>query len=232
MFYDGGQVATLWGKNLYDSPRSTVARRGIAWCSSAGVPAKLWTRHELKAAQARAFKDAEEYLLPARFDDTEIPGLLPTVAYIDLTRHTPEAFADLIAEKVRAVGARAVGALRRSAAPGGRACRRLRLRRGVPFGPQPLVLSDAIAKSVRRSLKESATPIDPRTLLPYLHSDRPAHRVTGYMAYQIAPFPGMSLAADLAATGAGPCGKATRDQAALAVARLLRSPSGRRSERR
>ena len=54
---------------------------------------KLWTRHELKAAQARAFADAAEYILPARFDDTEIPGLLGIVAYVDLRSKTPDAVA-------------------------------------------------------------------------------------------------------------------------------------------
>src|SRR5439155_24562734 len=33
----------------------------------------------------RAFMEKREYILPARFDDTQIPGVLPTVGYIDLT---------------------------------------------------------------------------------------------------------------------------------------------------
>ena len=39
----------------------------------------LWARHELKNAQARAFEENQEYILPVRLDDTEIPGILPTV---------------------------------------------------------------------------------------------------------------------------------------------------------
>jgi hypothetical protein len=39
---------------------------------------KLWTNHERKSAQARAFKERSEYLLPARFDDTDVPGILST----------------------------------------------------------------------------------------------------------------------------------------------------------
>src|SRR5829696_4243455 len=61
---------------------------------------KLWTWHELKAAQARAFKESEEYLLPARFDDTSIPGLLPTIAYVDLNHLSPQVFADVVIEKL------------------------------------------------------------------------------------------------------------------------------------
>ena len=37
--------------------------------------AKAWTKHELKAAQARALNENEEYILPIRLDSTEIPLL-------------------------------------------------------------------------------------------------------------------------------------------------------------
>jgi hypothetical protein len=38
--------------------------------------------------------------LPARFDDTEIPGILPTIGYVDLNEFTPEKFAELIKMKI------------------------------------------------------------------------------------------------------------------------------------
>ena len=44
----------------------------------------MWTRHELRSAQARAFEENTEYILPVRLDDTEIEGILPTVGYLDL----------------------------------------------------------------------------------------------------------------------------------------------------
>ena len=44
---------------------------------------KHWTNHERKAAQAKAFKQNEEYILPLRLDETEIPGLYETVGYIN-----------------------------------------------------------------------------------------------------------------------------------------------------
>ena len=40
------------------------------------------------------------YVLPARFDDSEPPGLLPDVVTVDLRRYTPEQFAGLVADKV------------------------------------------------------------------------------------------------------------------------------------
>ncbi len=45
---------------------------------SRNYAAKLWTNHEREAAQARAFRENEEYILPIRLDDTEIPGILQT----------------------------------------------------------------------------------------------------------------------------------------------------------
>ena len=43
-------------------------------------------------------------VLPARFDNSELPGLLPDVVAIDLRRYTPEQFADLVVEKLAALG--------------------------------------------------------------------------------------------------------------------------------
>jgi hypothetical protein len=62
---------------------------------------KLWTNHERKGAQARAFTEKGEYILPARFDDTEIPGILPTMGYVDLRSVEPEEFGKLIIEKLK-----------------------------------------------------------------------------------------------------------------------------------
>ncbi len=61
---------------------------------------KLWAKHERAAAQSRALEESYEYILPARFDDTEIPGLLPTTKYIDLRTKSPAAVAILVAIKL------------------------------------------------------------------------------------------------------------------------------------
>ena len=44
--------------------------------------------------------EKREYILPARFDDTQIPGVLPTVGYIDLTGYPPRQFAELVKQKI------------------------------------------------------------------------------------------------------------------------------------
>jgi hypothetical protein len=61
---------------------------------------KVWTRHERRSALTRALEDKREYILPARFDDTEIPGLRSTIGYVDLTKLRPSALGDLVLQKL------------------------------------------------------------------------------------------------------------------------------------
>ncbi|MCA1601914.1 MAG: TIR domain-containing protein [Acidobacteria bacterium] len=102
VFYDTYEQKTLWGKDLYehlDHVYQHAAKYCIIFISEA-YSRKLWTNHERKSAQARALREGEEYVLPARFDDTELPGLRPTVGYIDLRRMSPLDLAELVAEKL------------------------------------------------------------------------------------------------------------------------------------
>jgi hypothetical protein len=102
VFYDDYEKADLWGKNLYDHLTTiyqTTARFVVIFISQ-NYRDKVWTNHERRAAQSRAFNESHEYILPARFDDTAIEGLLPTVAYLDLRRHSPEEVVVLLCEKL------------------------------------------------------------------------------------------------------------------------------------
>lgn len=102
VFYDAYEQKTLWGKDLYEH-LDYVYRHAAKYCIifiSEEYGKKLWTNHERKSAQARALSESEEYVLPARFDDTELPGLRPTVGYIDLRRTGPIDLVELIANKV------------------------------------------------------------------------------------------------------------------------------------
>lgn len=102
IFYDKFEVANLWGKDLYshlDSVYGKKARFCVVFVSES-YSAKLWTNHERVSAQARAFSDKNEYILPARFDDTEIPGIRDTVGYIDLRELPPEEFGQIIIAKL------------------------------------------------------------------------------------------------------------------------------------
>ena len=91
-FYDEDELADLWGKNLYDY-LSEIYKDRARYCVmflSKHYERKLWTNHERQMAQARAFQENREYILPVRLDDTEIPGIPPTVGYLDLRSMTIE----------------------------------------------------------------------------------------------------------------------------------------------
>lgn len=62
---------------------------------------KLWTNHEKRSAQARAFNENKEYILPARMDGTKLPGVLDTTGYINLSKMSPSEFAEVIIEKLQ-----------------------------------------------------------------------------------------------------------------------------------
>ena len=78
--------AEIWGKNLYEYLMEIYNKKGrfcIPLISKHYVE-KIWTRHEWKSAQARALNEINrDYILPIRLDDTELPGLLSTIAYLD-----------------------------------------------------------------------------------------------------------------------------------------------------
>jgi hypothetical protein len=80
--------------------------RFCVMCLSAAYAAKAWPNHELKSAQARAFQENEEYILPVRLDDTVIPGIRATVGYLDLRKETIEEVAELAIRKISAANAR------------------------------------------------------------------------------------------------------------------------------
>ncbi len=103
MFYDKYEKAFLWGKDLYAAACSDVYQKQAVYCVmfvSKFYAAKLWTNHERQFAQARAFNENTEYILPIRLDDTEIPGLPPTVGYLDWKAETPSSIADAIIRKL------------------------------------------------------------------------------------------------------------------------------------
>ena len=101
-FYDKYELFQLWGKNLY-THLSSVYKDKAHYCVmflSEHYARKLWTNHERANAQARAFEENEEYILPVRIDDTEIPGILPTVGYLDLRSMSINEIYQVLVEKL------------------------------------------------------------------------------------------------------------------------------------
>lgn len=102
LFYDRYEEADLWGKDLYVHLMDVYRNKAnyTLMFISQHYKQKIWTNHERRAAQSRALEENNEYILPARFDDTEIPGLLPTIKSIDLRSLSPVQVALLICEKL------------------------------------------------------------------------------------------------------------------------------------
>jgi len=103
VFYDGFEVAKLWGKDLVAHLHDIYCNRA-RYCMvfvSKHYAEKAWPTLEARAALERSLRERDEYILPVRIDQTEVPGLPSTVAYISATQHDPRQVADLFVEKLR-----------------------------------------------------------------------------------------------------------------------------------
>lgn len=103
VFYDDYERAELWGKDLYVHLHGIYSQRA-RYCVmfvSAHYAARVWTTHERKAAQERALHEANhEYILPIRLDDTSVPGLASTIAYINIDMGI-DRICELLVTKIR-----------------------------------------------------------------------------------------------------------------------------------
>lgn len=103
VFYDKFEETNLWGKDLY-AYLSDVYQNQASFTVmfiSENYRLKMWTNHERTNAQARAFSENREYILPAFFDTSiEVPGVPKTTGYVDLLKLTPDDFADKIIAKL------------------------------------------------------------------------------------------------------------------------------------
>ncbi len=104
VFYDEIEQVKLWGANLYDTLTDVYYKRArfTIMFISRHYAKKRWTNLERKAAQARAFTESREYILPVRFDDTEIPTNLPTIGYLHARDFSPADLAEFVIRKLEA----------------------------------------------------------------------------------------------------------------------------------
>ena len=105
-FYDADEQIELWGKYLAEELPTIYGEQAAAVVVfvSAEYAARDWTRLERRAALAQAVRERREYVLPARFDDTPVPGLLSDMVTVDLRGRTPQHFAAMIAAKLASLG--------------------------------------------------------------------------------------------------------------------------------
>ena len=118
-FYDADEQIELWGRYLAEELPRIYAEESAAVVVfvSAEYADRDWTRLERRAALDRAVRERREYVLPARFDDTPLPGLLAGLVAVDLRGRSPQEFADLVAAKLAALAAASPGGPRVPAGP-------------------------------------------------------------------------------------------------------------------
>jgi hypothetical protein len=102
-FYDFDNTAGLVGVHLTEFLHDIYSKKG-AYCAmfiSKHYVMRVWCRHERRAALDALLLRKTKYILPGRFDDTEVPGLSSSIGYISLEEHGPEEFARIIIANVR-----------------------------------------------------------------------------------------------------------------------------------
>lgn len=102
VFYDEDALADMWGANLTDFLQDIYNRRArfaLIFVSQYYV-SKKWTNHERQSAQDRALTQAAPYILPVRLDDSKLPGLHTSIAYIDARRFGLTELVELVLKKL------------------------------------------------------------------------------------------------------------------------------------
>lgn len=107
-FYDDdeAQKIWLWGKNLGEEFQRiyTDDSHAVVMFVSKQYAEKPWTTHERRSALTRALRERREYVLPVRFDETELAGLDPDAGYLRASDYSPDQLAGAIARKLLDLG--------------------------------------------------------------------------------------------------------------------------------
>jgi hypothetical protein len=101
VFYDEFFQSHLWGKDFTEYLQ-TVYYANSNWCImfiSKEYVTKIWPTHERRNALAKDIEVKGGYILPVRFDDTEVPGLNPAVHYLDARKMCPNTVANVFLNK-------------------------------------------------------------------------------------------------------------------------------------
>lgn len=102
VYYDEDQVVARWGLDLVEHIVETLTHkvRYVLMFASRHYVGHKWAQHERRTAQARALELQNEYVLPIKLDDTEVPGLLSTIGFLDRRKHTVDVIAQAVVEKL------------------------------------------------------------------------------------------------------------------------------------
>jgi hypothetical protein len=108
VFLDSYRSPGQWGTSIVDHLVNLYARKA-RYCVllvSRAYPLQAWTEKERSSARERALRDADEYILPLRLDDAEVPGMSDTAEFRDLRQHSLESITEILEEKLRKTKAR------------------------------------------------------------------------------------------------------------------------------
>jgi hypothetical protein len=102
VFYDEDYKYESWGKDGIEYFTDVYMKRSryVAMFISRSYAEKEWPRAEKRAALARALTERSEYVLPIRIDNTELPGMPPTVFYVEAIREGVDGIATGILHKL------------------------------------------------------------------------------------------------------------------------------------
>ncbi|MCX8063743.1 MAG: TIR domain-containing protein [Candidatus Hydrogenedentes bacterium] len=103
VFYDKFEEVGLWGEDLSERFARVYGGEESDYCVvfiSKEYAKKAWTKFEFRHALANFIKKRGDFILPARFDDTEIESLPPTICFFDLRGKTPDEFGEIILRKL------------------------------------------------------------------------------------------------------------------------------------
>jgi hypothetical protein len=105
-FYDQANPALLWGQHLTEELNRIYEKdsASVVIFASKDYAAKDWTRYERRSALSKAAHSPGVYVLLAKFDDTELPGVTGDVVYLSLSDYTPEEFAALLVKRLTQLG--------------------------------------------------------------------------------------------------------------------------------
>ena len=102
LFYDGFERVGLWGRSGAEVFHAAFAHQSgyvVMFISDAYV-SKAWPSLERRSALSRMSLEQGDYILPVRFDDTEVPGLPADIIYVRAHEVTPAQLSVMIADKL------------------------------------------------------------------------------------------------------------------------------------
>lgn len=103
IFYDNLFRHELLGEHLDEKFHGIFSEQSdyVAMLISKEYVERVWPRYEGRVALSRAMQEDGAYILPVRFDDTVLPGLLPTIHFERASETNPEQFAALVCRKLK-----------------------------------------------------------------------------------------------------------------------------------